>query len=838
MISFLPGGAWLAIAGLAAAAGPLLIHLLNRRMFRQVDWAAMDFLLEAARRSKALLRFRDLLLMLLRMAAVALFGLALARPFFASGGAGGGSGPVHAVLVLDNSMSMGRERLGGATLLDAARAKAVDFIERLPVGSRISVLPLCGAPAGISLDAYRGKDEAREAVAAVPVVDRMGTAAAAEALALRAAAAVPEMPEKRIVFIGDQQAVNWSTPGRGAAAPPPDRPEMQVVSVAPPDRDNSWVEAFRIEDGVADTATEATLTAVVRHEGAAGRRGVRVALVVDGVETAATAIDLEPGQTVEVPFRHRFSGEGESGRIASVPASVSLAHDLLPEDDSRSLVVPVVVALPVVFVDQYGADGEQPARGRYGETRHLRTLLAPIVSRDDREPALVQVRHVTPAGLRRETLRDARLTVIAGVARPDAAQVELLREYVEQGGRLVIAAGGDFDAAGWNAAAWLDGAGILPAPLELPVGRTPDEAGELVPFSIDVASLQDNPLFRLPGVALDELRDLYLLPLFFKAVRTIADDAAVAAAAASEARVAAERRERLAAIAAELDPLEAAAARGPLEPRAERRRGELQAERSRLAPSWVAWAADLPEPAAAADERATRPTVLAAFDNGLPFLTARRIGRGEVVWVATGLFSDWNTLPKTNAMVLFDRLLRGMLAATLPARTFDTVAAITLPVSAADRRADLSVTTPAGGVEPIGVEVLGGDRFGVTLRDACHRGIYTVAAADRAGSSSARGAEAVRWRMPIAVNGPAEESWPVMLDAASFSRAVGADPRLHWVGPAEPIQLSAARVGGQQSWWWILLAVLACLLVEIGLLAWPFREKLAGGPLAGAAPAR
>ena len=53
MISFLPGGEWLAIAGLAAAAGPVLIHLLNRRIFRQVDWAAMEFLLEASRRSKA-----------------------------------------------------------------------------------------------------------------------------------------------------------------------------------------------------------------------------------------------------------------------------------------------------------------------------------------------------------------------------------------------------------------------------------------------------------------------------------------------------------------------------------------------------------------------------------------------------------------------------------------------------------------------------------------------------------------------------------------------------------------------------------------------------------------
>ena len=841
MISFLPGGELLAIAGLAAAAGPVLIHLLNRRIFRQVDWAAMEFLLEASRRSKAFLRLRDLLLMALRMAAVALFGFAVARPFLATGSAAATSGPVHAILVLDNSMSMGRERLGGTMLLDDARARAAEFIEQLPAGSRISVVPLCGAPTGTTLDAYRTKEDALEAVAAVPVVDRMGTGAAAEALAARAAAAVPDVPEKRMVFLGDQQVINWAGRDRQPAAadePPaqlPAEPEFQVVSVTSPDRDNTWVESFRIDDGVADTGSEATLTAVVRHEGSAARAGVRVALLVDGVEATATAVDLEPGQALEVPFRHRFVADAEPGRITSVAVEVALAHDHLPEDDSRAIVVPVVAALPVVFVDQYGEE-EQPSRGRIGETRHLRTLLAPV-ARDQRDAALVKVRHVTMAGLSRDVLADARLTVIAGVAAPTPEQVALLRDYVAQGGRLVIAAGGDFDPASWSQAAWLGGAGILPAPLEAAVGRMPDEAGELRPFLLDVRSLQDNPLFRLPGVARDELRDLYETPLFFKAVRTVADEATLAAAASAMAAGETQRRDRLAAIDAELDRLAAAERTSPLSPPDSQLRATLLADHAALAPDWLSWARDLPADDTPQDEGAARPTVLAAFDNGLPFLVARRLGRGEVVWAATGVFSNWNTLPKTNGMLLFDRLLRGMLAATLPARTFDTVATITLPVAAADRRADFTVTAPDGTVESLGVEVLGGDRLGVTLRDACRRGVYVVAAADRPTDKDAGGggADGQRWRMPVAVNGPAEESQPTVLDAATFTAAVGGDPRFRWVGPAEPIGFAAAKVSGQQSWWWLLLAALTCLLVETTLLAWPYREPAeAGQPATGA----
>ena len=42
----------------------------------------MDFLREALQRNRRILQLRDLLLLLLRCAAIILFGLALARPFW------------------------------------------------------------------------------------------------------------------------------------------------------------------------------------------------------------------------------------------------------------------------------------------------------------------------------------------------------------------------------------------------------------------------------------------------------------------------------------------------------------------------------------------------------------------------------------------------------------------------------------------------------------------------------------------------------------------------------------------------------------------------------------
>ena len=55
-----------ALAGAIAAAGPLVIHLLNRRRYRVVHWAAMDFLREAMNRNRKILQLRDILLLVLR----------------------------------------------------------------------------------------------------------------------------------------------------------------------------------------------------------------------------------------------------------------------------------------------------------------------------------------------------------------------------------------------------------------------------------------------------------------------------------------------------------------------------------------------------------------------------------------------------------------------------------------------------------------------------------------------------------------------------------------------------------------------------------------------------
>src|SRR5580658_9234626 len=73
-------GSPLMLWGLAAGAVPVLIHLLYRRRFHTVPWAAMRFLLAATRKQSRRMKLEQLLLLVIRTLIVLCVALALSRP--------------------------------------------------------------------------------------------------------------------------------------------------------------------------------------------------------------------------------------------------------------------------------------------------------------------------------------------------------------------------------------------------------------------------------------------------------------------------------------------------------------------------------------------------------------------------------------------------------------------------------------------------------------------------------------------------------------------------------------------------------------------------------------
>lgn len=92
--------------GLLGVSIPIIIHLLNRRRYRTVQWAAMEFLLKASRESRGKKKLKYIIILTCRALAIAALIFAIARPLVGGFLGWGGSNIDTVILILDRSSSM------------------------------------------------------------------------------------------------------------------------------------------------------------------------------------------------------------------------------------------------------------------------------------------------------------------------------------------------------------------------------------------------------------------------------------------------------------------------------------------------------------------------------------------------------------------------------------------------------------------------------------------------------------------------------------------------------------------------------------------------------------
>lgn len=241
---------WL-LLGLAAAV-PLVLHLMRRRVGARVEFPAARYLQRAEREFSARMRLRNLLLMLLRVLAVLLVALAAARPVTRL--VAGGHPPTALAIVLDNSMSTGVV-LGGGSVLSGLVEQADRVLAAASPDDRLWLVTADGEVRAGTADALR---------AALAEVRPMDGAGALPAAVARAATLVSSagLPARHVVVLTDGQASAWTESvavGEGAVSvylapgePPPNRAVVDVA--ATPAR---WTPrgAVAARLAVADSAT-------------------------------------------------------------------------------------------------------------------------------------------------------------------------------------------------------------------------------------------------------------------------------------------------------------------------------------------------------------------------------------------------------------------------------------------------------------------------------------------------------------------------------------------------------------------------------------------------------
>lgn len=443
------------LAGLAAVAVPILIHLLARRRFQRVVWAAMRFVHVSLAQNQRRMRLEDWLLLVLRCLLVLLLALGLARPALRSQAAGlFGPGKVTGVMLLDQSRSLG-VRDGVQTRLDLAKLAAEQVLGSLPAGSAMAVWWVSDAVQPVVPEPSLDLNLARKTVREAPLTDRStdlwpGLQQAVQALQRHAAL------RKEIYLITDGQAYGWRHLSQIQQLLETAQSEIRthIILVGQPEPANLSVSELRLASGLSPARQPLRFEVRVTNHGRADARQVPVRLSLNQEPPCDefTIETLPPGGSQTVALFGRLPGPGFHAVTARIPA------DGLPADDARTLAVQAIQEVRVLLVD-----GDPSTEPRSSETFFLRHALVPV-SPDRVADYFIKLTVLTVAELSQVRLEDFDAVILANVSELPESMVSSLTGYLRRGGGLMVFLGDRVNVTFYNEVL-LKRLGILPAQL-------------------------------------------------------------------------------------------------------------------------------------------------------------------------------------------------------------------------------------------------------------------------------------------------------------------------------------------------------------------------------------
>ncbi len=476
LFAFLPA-LWAAMAvGVGAISIPVVIHLINRRRYKIVPWAAMKFLLAAQKQTRKRMRVEQLMLLLCRMAILALVLLAMvsvlpwAEDIWSAlhlsklgPGKADRKQRVHHIFVLDASLSMNQKVEGGLTAFEVARQMALKKIQDSPSGDGYSVLLLKDNPTWLVGEASQdARKVTREIEGVRPSHGNASLASVFSMVASKLTEAKPRFPGQAVYFYTDMQHSTWM------GALPSDlktetenkekNPYLEIQQKATtvfvdcgPLKDSSNLAITNVEFDLSQTpyvtaGMDLTLFASVKNFGAEFAKDVRAELLIGKAKATANDGALQMrvhGQEtrgVEAHSQQVFTFKDVKFPAAGTYAvQVKITGDVLPEDDARTIIISVRETIPILIVNG------KPSADRFERaTEYVRLTLNPFPAGTEPKWMPLRPRVVSPTEF--SDMTEDKLAAYDCIYWCDVGQfgvndVRKLDAHLRRGGGFVVALG-------------------------------------------------------------------------------------------------------------------------------------------------------------------------------------------------------------------------------------------------------------------------------------------------------------------------------------------------------------------------------------------------------------
>jgi len=476
--------------GMAALAIPIIVHLLNRRRFKKLPWAAMRFLQVSLERNQRRMKVEDWILLLLRLAIVALLALALARPAAAWLNSQSLGSKIASSIIIDASGSMTRKDKGTEkTRFELAREFGSEAVTALPRGSAASVIFAANSTGSGITEPTHDLVRAKKILSgdtAASVTNRSSdmlpaVKAALASLKSRSAA------QKELVLITDGDANAWNqfeSIIRSLESSPEDiRSVIALVGQDP--GENLAITRLAQNTPVTAVGQPVRLAVEVSNFGSIDADDIPVQLIING-NPSGDPVEIEslpPGEARTLTLFAQLPSPGLHQLGVSIPG-----NDASSTDDSRVLVVRAIEKERALLVD--GLPSRNPTDA---ETFFLENALVPVPP-ELKDSFFLGADRITVAGLNEieETeLAKYRAVFLANVQDFSPEVTSKLKNFIINGGGLIVFPGNNINTSWYN------------SELHKMTGILPAEFGEIIPGENDATGLNlqasgyDHPLVEL-----------------------------------------------------------------------------------------------------------------------------------------------------------------------------------------------------------------------------------------------------------------------------------------------------------------------------------------------------
>ncbi|MEE8451182.1 MAG: BatA domain-containing protein [Thermoguttaceae bacterium] len=448
--------------GLPLVGIPVLIHLINMLRHRRVEWAAMEFLLVSQKRNRTWIVFKQLLLLLLRMLAVATIVMIVSQPLLRNEfGKLLGSKRTHHILLLDDSFSMS-DRWADQSAFGEAKAVVAHIgtvVARHRQPQTFTLLRFSrtgrfdGGTQPDFLKASVNDQFVTQIEAALDAVEVSQTAAGPiEALEAIAQLLGDPGDERRIVYlISDFRKNEWDDPTdlhRHLTRLNQVEAEVHLINCVQDARPNLAVTSLVAEDGIRAAGVPLFVEVSVKNFGTEAAKEVAVMIEDDGQPRPAVSIArIDPGEEVTERFQVSFPTAGEH------VVSTRLESDAVEADNTRHAVIEFPIEIPVLLID--GAIDFQDAKS-------LARAMAPGGAiRTGIRPQIESPRYLGLA----PSLDEYLAICVANVERFDPSAIDALEQYAARGGGVAFFLGPKSTSLSINGQLYRDGKGLFPLPV-------------------------------------------------------------------------------------------------------------------------------------------------------------------------------------------------------------------------------------------------------------------------------------------------------------------------------------------------------------------------------------